>query len=48
VILPALPTGTHEVDATLYRNGEQTPYRQTHVEVKDTDATATPKPSAAP
>jgi uncharacterized membrane protein len=46
VVLPALPAGAHQVEAALYRDGDTTPYRQTHVEVADLDATATPKPKS--
>ncbi len=45
VVLPALPPGTHEIDAALYRNGDQTPYRETHVVVTGRAVPATPKPS---
>jgi hypothetical protein len=46
VVLPALPTGTHQIDAELYRNDDQTPYRETHVEVTGRTAAATSKPAA--
>jgi hypothetical protein len=47
VVLPALPAGTHKIDAALYRNGDGSPYRETHVEVTGRAGTpaATPKPS---
>jgi len=46
VVLPALPPGPHQIDADLYRNGDQLPYRQTHVEITGRASTATRKPSA--
>jgi uncharacterized membrane protein YdfJ with MMPL/SSD domain len=46
VVLPALPPGTHQIDAVLYKNDDQTPYRETHVEVTGRAAEATSKPAA--
>ena len=46
VVLPALPAGTHQVEAVLFRNDDPAPYRETHVEVTGRAAAATPKPAA--
>lgn len=47
IVLPALPAGSHEIAATLYRDGGTTPYREARVAVT-ADATQAPTVEPGP
>jgi hypothetical protein len=48
VVLPALPAGTHRIDAALYRDTDTSPYRETHVEVIGRAGAGTPAATPKP